>query len=324
MRASHGVAIVGLGAIGRRMLSNIPRVERLHVSGGWDLSAAARAAAARDFPGLALAEGAEALIADPASDIVYIGTPPASHGALARAAMAAGKAVFCEKPLGVDLADSRALARAMRASGLPQAVNLSLAAAGGVGTMRAALESGTLGEVAGLDIRLHFRRWPRAFQAGAHWLAGRAEGGFLREVGTHFLYLAETLFGPARLVDASTRFPDAEGAESHALARLDCAGVPVTLAGSVGGAGPDLVECTLWGTARSLRLTDFYRLWQSEGGPWAEARPEIANPAEEAYLAQLAELVRLMRGEAHLLPDFDAALSVQELVERILAARPSA
>jgi len=305
MRASHGVAIVGLGAIGRRMLSNIRRVEGLHVSGGWDLSAAARAAAARDFPGLALAEGAEALIADPASDIVYIGTPPASHGALARAAMAAGKAVFCEKPLGVDLAESRALARAMRASGLPQAVNLSLAAAGGVGTMRAALESGTLGEVAGLDIRLHFRRWPRAFQAGAHWLAGRAEGGFLREVGTHFLYLAE-------------------GAESHALARLDCAGVPVTLAGSVGGAGPDLVECTLWGTARSLRLTDFYRLWQSEGGPWAEARPEIANPAEEAYLAQLAELVRLMRGEAHLLPDFDAALSVQELVERILAARPSA
>ena len=75
------------------------------------------------------------------------------------------------------------------------------------------------------------------------------------------------------------------------------------------------------GAARSYRLTDFYRLWQSEGGPWAEVFPEIPDPAEDAYLRQLDALVALMDGQAHALPDMRAALSVQSLVEGILAGR---
>lgn len=320
MARTHGVAVIGLGIIGRRMLTNMPRQGRLAIVGGWDLDPAARAAAARDFPGLAVAESAEALIADPATDVVYIGVPPAAHARYARLAMAHGKAVFCEKPLGVDLAESRALVAEMEASGLAQAVNLSLAAARGVSEMRAALAGGSLGEVAGADIRLHFGTWPRGWQAGATWLGERTEGGFTREVGTHFLYLAETLLGRGRLIAASTRYPEAPAAESHALARLAFGGVPVTYAGSVGGAGPDLVEFTLWGSRRSLRLTDFYRLWQSDGGPWEEALPEVTEPAADAYGLQLDALVAHLDGEATVLPGFDAALRAQEIVEAILAS----
>lgn len=233
--------------------------------------------------------------------------------------MAARKAVFCEKPLGVDLADSRALVAAVEGAGLPQAVNLSLAAAHGVAKMRAGLADGSLGVIAGLDIRLHFTAWPRAWQAGATWLAGRAEGGFMREVGSHFLYLADTLLGPGRITMAQVRHPDA-GAETHVMAAFDFGGVPVTLAGSVGGAGPDLVEATLWGGARSLRLTNFYQLSASDGGDWANALPDIADPGAQACMLQLDELVRLLDAEAHVLPDFRAALRVQELVEGVLKA----
>jgi len=319
MAHTYRVAVIGLGAIGRRMLANMPRQGRLEIAGGWDASPEARAAAARDFPGLAIADSAESLIADPATDVVYVGVPPAAHAGYARAAIAADKAVFCEKPLGIDLAESRALTAEMDASGLPQAVNLSLAAARGAAEMRAALADGRLGEVAGVDLRLHFGQWPRPFQASADWLAGRAEGGFTREVATHFLYLAEALLGPASLVSASPRFPGPEAAESHAVAHLDLSGVPLTYAGSVGGAGPDLVEVTLWGSARSLRLTDFYRLWHTEGEGWAETFPEIGNPAQDAYMRQLDALVALLDGEETVLPRFADALRVQELVEGILA-----
>jgi predicted dehydrogenase len=321
MARVYRVAIIGLGVIGRRMLANMPNQRRLEVTGGWDLSADARAAAAADFPWLNVADSPEALIGSPETDIVYIGVPPRAHGVYARAAVAAGKAVFCEKPLGVDLAESRELVALVDGQGATQAVNLSLAGARGVSAMRDALAGGGLGDIAGADIRLHFSRWPRGWQASAGWLAGRAEGGFTREVATHFLYLAGALLGPGRLVSASAAYPEGPaGAESHVVARLDFAGVPVTLAGSAGGAGPDLVEFTLWGSRRSLRLTDFYRLWSSTDGDWAPEFPEIGNPARDAYMLQLDELVKLMDGEAHLLPDFRTALGVQEMVEAILAS----
>lgn len=321
MKASaYRVAIIGLGVIGRRMLANMPAQGRLEVIGGWDLSPEARAAAARDFPWLSVAESAEALIASPACDLVYIGVPPRAHARYAEAATEAGKTVFCEKPLGVDLTESRALTALVEASGRPQAVNMALASARGVTAMRQALEAGALGEIAGADIRLHFGRWPRGWQDNATWLAGRAEGGFTREVATHFLYLADTLLGDGRVVSASAAYPDdPAAAETHVLAQLDCGGLPVTLAGSVGGAGPDLVEFTLWGSRSSLRLTDFYRLWRSDGDDWEPALPTVENPALDAYRLQLDELVKLLDGAPSLLPGFRCALRIQEQVEKIVA-----
>ena len=113
---------------------------------------------------------------------------------------------------------------------------------------------------------------------------------------------------------------DAEAAETHVLAQLEFGSVPVTLAGSVGGAGPDLVEFTLWGSHKSLRLNDFYRLSSSMGANWEAEFQEIENPALDAYMRQLDELVKLMDGAPQLLPDFRTAMGVQELVEAILGA----
>lgn len=319
MAGTYGVAVIGLGRIGRRMLTNMPRQGRLEIVGGWDQSERARAAAAEDFPWLRAAESAEQLIAAPETDLVYIGVPPKAHGYYARMAVEAGKALFCEKPLGIDLDESREIVEMVEASELPQAVNLSLAGARGTATMREALDLGAVGAVVGIDIRLHFGAWPRSWQASATWLTGRAEGGFVREVATHFVYLAESLVGEGRVVSSSIAYPeDGTGAETHALVRMECGDMPVTLAGSVGGAGPDLVEFTLWGSQISYRLTDFYRLWYSRGDSWENAMPAIENPALDAYMLQLEELVKLLDGRAHLLPDFRTALSVQERIEGML------
>lgn len=52
----------------------------------------------------------EDLIASPGIDVVHVCTPNASHSVYARRALEAGKAVICEKPLGVGLDEARELA----------------------------------------------------------------------------------------------------------------------------------------------------------------------------------------------------------------------
>ncbi len=315
----YAVAIIGLGVIGRRMIGNMTVHERFRIAGVWDIDEAARASAARDFAGLPVAESAEAMIRAEGTDLVYIGCPPLHHGGYVVAALDAGKAVFCEKPLGIDLAASRALVERFEASGRPGALNFVYGSTAASETLGAALKEGALGNVAGIDVRLHFSAWPRAWQASAAWLSRREQGGYVREVLSHFAYLAQRLFGPLELRAGSVRYPDDAGAaETQVIARLDCGGVPATVAGSSGGVGPDRVEFTVWGERASYRLSDWYKLSMSDGGAWTDQLGHIENLARDAYMRQLGHLATMLDGAPHTMPSFRDGLAVQEIIEDLL------
>ena len=61
-------------------------------------------------------------------------------------------------------------------------------------------------------------QWPREWQTKP-WCAGRAQGGLLREVGTHFLFGLCELFGHgAARVRAAVNYPDGAGGERAEVA----------------------------------------------------------------------------------------------------------
>jgi len=74
---------------------------------------------------LTLAPSYEAMLADPAVQGVLIATPPAGHCDQIMAAIAAGKHVFCEKPLVMNRAEAVKVVEAARAAGLTLAVGYS-------------------------------------------------------------------------------------------------------------------------------------------------------------------------------------------------------
>lgn len=314
---THKAGIIGLGVVGRRTLVNLTAHPGFEVVTAWDPSAEASAAALAEVPSLAIAADAQGVI-DSGAELVYVATPPLFHHDYVVATLEAGKAIFCEKPLGIDVAESRALTGRVEASGLKSAVNFVFGSAPAAVELAERLRAGDIGGVAGVDIRLHFATWPRDWQATATWLEKRDQGGFVREVLSHFVFLVERLLGPARLAGASVRYPGGEAAETAITARLDCAGTPVTIAGSVGGRGPDQVECTLWGDGASYRLSDWYRLSKSEGGDWIDQLTGISDPRAAAYLGQLDNLAAMLDGGAHTMPSFREALRVQELIEALL------
>src|SRR5689334_19135826 len=108
------LAVVGLGAMGTRMLAAAQAHPGYTVVAGVDV-----APRSLDVP---VVTSLDEVLSD--VDAVYVSTPPASHAALVLKAFEAGKAVFCEKPLAVDLGEARAMAAA--AQGSPNAVNFAL------------------------------------------------------------------------------------------------------------------------------------------------------------------------------------------------------
>src|SRR4051794_5557513 len=79
------------------------------VSGVWDQAPAAVERIGAALPGVARAGSASEVING--AECVYVATPPSSHLDYAGQALAAGKAVFLEKPLSVDVAAADAFAR---------------------------------------------------------------------------------------------------------------------------------------------------------------------------------------------------------------------
>lgn len=317
----HGVGFVGLGTMGQRMLANMSAHGGFRLAAAWDPDPAACQVTRSRHPALRIAENADDVIGDARTQVVYIAAPPAAHAGYALAALEHSKPVFCEKPLGVDLKSSQELVARAEHSGVINAVNFSFAGKAASEHIGEALRDGVGGEVVGVDVRLHFSRWPREWQTSATWLAERAQGGFVREVLSHYLYLTERLLGHATLRHACVRYPaDGASAETQVLAELDCAGTPISVAGGTGGMGPDRVEYTVWGSKTSYRLYDWNRLQSSTGDTWVAELTHIKDPRQEGYMRMLDNLCALLEGEPHTMPSFRDGLRVQTLIEQILAS----
>ncbi len=314
-------AIIGLGIMGRRMLEHMERHPGYEPVALWDPDSEACRAAQALAPGAAVAASPEDAVA--AADLVYLACPPAPRKAYALAAAEAGKAVFLEKPLGVDVAESEALVAGLKAAGVPAAVNFTQAAGVALTGVTEAARSGAMGDLAGADIVVTYPAWPRAWQKAADWLRFRDEGGMTREVISHFLFFSERILGPLKVVHAHPSYPaDPALCETHMLARLENAkGLPVTVMASVGGAQPDRQELTIKGSLASRRVLEFYIDSVSDGGAFVEIGERPADPRAVSLKAQLDDLLLCMAGEPNRLATPEEALRVQKLVEAMLAGK---
>jgi predicted dehydrogenase len=320
----HGIAVIGLGTVGLRYVEQYQSSPDFDLVGGFDLSADACAAAEQRFD-VAIADSALELVQDDRVAAVYVAVPPLYHREYVDMVVAAGKALLCEKPLGVDDADSVAMVQAVADSGTAGAVNYVFGAAPSAQALLAAVE--TSGEtILGVDLRVHFEQWPRAWQAGATWLRDRDQGGWTREVISHYIFLILRLLGTPTIESCHAEFPADGTSEQKLTATLRADGVPITIVGSSDAAGLDEVEFTVRSASTGWRLTNWYQFTScATGEPWVEALSAEESSGPTAYRAQLSQLGNLITGQPQTLATFDEALLVQRIVEEMLdAADPKA
>jgi predicted dehydrogenase len=142
-----------------------------------------------------------ALVADPEVDVVSITTPNGLHREMACAALAAGKHVWCEKPMALTLEDARAMEAAARASGRVTQLGYNYLANPAVTHACRLAEAGEIGRI--VQVRGWVDEDYRADPALPWtWRARQAEAGLgaLGDIGCHLVSLLTALAGPIESV----------------------------------------------------------------------------------------------------------------------------
>lgn len=230
MSTSIRVGVVGTG-VGVMHLESLARIEGVTLAGVCSAQRErAEATAARFGVERATARYSELL---EWVDAVVITTPPKLHAPMTLEAIAAGKHVFCEKPLASSLAEARAMRAALDASGLVGMINFQIRFAPTFAEARRMQEAGDLGEVTSVDSRMmlnpiDYLQIPDWSSSKVAWFtAAEQAGGLLASsAGPHLIDFALWYGGPIAAVAARTavmhpRVQLSEGSEGVEVTAAD-------------------------------------------------------------------------------------------------------
>jgi predicted dehydrogenase len=145
------IAVIGCGYWGPNLVRNFFETDAATVSHVCDRDGSRLAAIGRRYPAVTLTSEYEAVLQDPGVDAVCIATNVASHYALAKAALLAGKHVWVEKPLALHSEEARELHDLARGRKLVLMVDHTFIYTAAVQRMRQSIQEGELGDLLYFD-----------------------------------------------------------------------------------------------------------------------------------------------------------------------------
>jgi predicted dehydrogenase len=205
-RAPMRIGMIGCGVISKQYLDTFDALPDVQLVAVADLDPARAAAAAEGREGVR-ALSVEELIADAEVDTVLNLTIPAAHADIDRAAIAAGKDVYSEKPFAVTTEEGRQVLAAAREAGRLVGSAPDTVLGTGTQTARAAIDGGLIGTPIAATATMvtpgHERWHPHP---DFYYLPG---GGPLLDMGPYYIHALVTLLGPiTSVIGAGSRMRD--------------------------------------------------------------------------------------------------------------------
>ena len=224
-----GIGLIGTGFMGKAhalafgavkaVMGDVP-APRLRVLCDFPLDKAQDMAAQFGFE--RATDDWRALVTDPQVDIVSITTPNHLHFEMAMAAIAAGKHVYCEKPLSLTLEAAQEMAAAAQAADVKTMVGYNYIKNPAFTHAQALIAAGEIGDI------VHFRGWvDEDYQADPDlewsWRAKISDAGLgaLGDLGCHLVSMAYGIVGPIESLIADMQIihktRPLEGGSGHAV-----------------------------------------------------------------------------------------------------------
>ena len=312
-----GIAVFGAGRIGRIHASNLHHhadAQVLHVVDVVEAAAAELAASCG-----ARVSTVEEALADPAVGAVIIASSTDTHADLVTASARAGKAIFCEKPLDLNIDTARASVEEVEKSGVVLCVGFNRRHDPSFDKLKSEISSGAIGNVEVVTIISRDPTPPPAEYVGR-------SGGLFRDMMIHDLDIARWLLGeePVRVFASGSVLVDPD------IGKAGDVDTAVVVLETASGRLCHITNSRRCSYGYDQRIEVFGSEGMVRAGNATETRVEIANasgfqsePAlpffleryADAYRLQLDKFLRCIGGEAIQLPAGQDGLRALEIAD---------
>ena len=323
-----GIALVGMGWWGKKMFNvlgaaptdiRVVRVVEPNLETARALCAEKNVALTADY--------ADAL-ADPEVEAVVLATPHALHGAQIEAAVAAGKHVFCEKPLALTKAGAESAVRLCRDAGLVLGMGHERRWEPPIAELLAKADAGELGRVHQIEANFSHDRFLALDRDNWRLKADQAPAGGMTATGIHLLDLSVRLLGPAESVwciceQLSSDLPQGDTAAAYVKFR---GGGTSYISASL--ANPFISRFAVYGSKVWIEIRDKAHVeapngWivtsAKGGGPIMSAEVPPAEPVKD----NLVSFARAVRGVERYPITADQLVNNIALLEAVFASAKS-
>lgn len=302
------IGIIGAGIVGERIIKQIQQEDGVEIVAVFDENSE-RLQKLKQTYGVPLASSLDEILYSKA-DWVYIGTPPASHAAIAKKAADAGLNVLSEKPLAHNAQAGEQMVEAVTENRVSSAMHFPLMYSPAVHEMAKRAKNGSIGDVVRIELQTFFPEWPRAWQQ-TPWIGSRLEGGFIREVFPHYLQLIQRIFGDISLKDHQISYPEQPdlcetGLLAHGLVNGK---TPLLLTGLSGVGQQELLQFKIYGTKGVLTLENWSQLYVAEK---QQERIQLTD------FEKVPGLFEEMKAMSTALVPFEEGLAIQRYIDQLV------
>lgn len=308
------VGVIGLGAIGERLIQGFNANKHTTVTAVVDKEKERAVEMAEKLGGINWYDNHKDMLANEELDLVYVAVPPKYHHAVTMDVIDKGVHILCEKPLANSVEEAKEMLEKAEQAGIIHAMNFPLNYSTSVNSFDRLIKEGYIGKLRKLELSMNFPNWPRLWQQN-DWVAGREQGGFVLEVGVHFIQLTQRIFGSITYQNSTLELPEDETkCETGVIASLEIEnGTPFLINGISQIAGAERIAYTAYGTDGTLSLIDWGKL---EGGKLGEEIQPIEIETTET-VTLIDNLVAAIAGKENRLFTFKNGYEAQVILEKL-------
>jgi inositol 2-dehydrogenase len=282
--------------MGRVYAQNLAqRVQNARLAAIADRNAEVGRAVASDFGLPAVYSSHQDLLADKSIDAVVIVTSTSTHKEVILAAAAARKAIFCEKPIAISLADAHEVLNAVDREGVFFQMAFQRRFDAGYVEAKKKVDVGVIGDPV---LITSTSRDP--FRPPLEFCDPKVSGGLIADMGVHDFDILRLFMGEVRTVHAiggALAYP-----EMKTIGDIDNAIVDIVFeSGKLGAVqlsrnavfGYD-IRCEVWGTKGSIQIGYFREtpiLVMTEQGITHDVVPYFMQRFKDAYLTQIQDFI---------------------------------
>jgi predicted dehydrogenase len=189
------VACIGMGWWSDVLADAIKRSKRIEIAACYTRSADKREAFAAKY-NCRPAASYDEVLADPAIEAVINTTPNDVHLETTRAAAAASKHVFLDKPIANTVTDGRAISDVCRKAGVVLALGYQRRRESHFRWVKQQIDAGTFGTLVNAEANISRDRLGQIDLSSWRYQAAGMPGGVMLQIGIHYTDVLEYLMGP--------------------------------------------------------------------------------------------------------------------------------